>query len=205
MTPLNDSTLVAEFVYDAATQAWTWTPGLRELHGLDEVTAPTTDHLLAPMHPDDRPMMLERFRHHLQHPGAYTCTYRMTDVRGRHHQLRFVGKAVAAGDTVVTLQGFVLDISEDLHAWTSQAIDGAMEHHAAIEQAKGALMLAFHIGAGEAFDLLRTVSNRQNRKLAVVAQQISDGLSDPSLADRDPVSLLLELVGTSDTEQPTPS
>ena len=200
MTPLNDSALVAEFAYDVATEVWTWSAALRQLHGLTEAEVPTTQHLLAPMHPDDRPVMLERFERHLHQPGAYTCMYRMTDPQGRGHQLRFVGKAVADGDRVVTLEGFVLDISGDVKAWTSQAVEGVMEHHAAIEQAKGALMLAFHASADEAFDLLRTFSNRQNRKLALVAEQISGGLSDRSLADQDPASVLLRIMGASVVE-----
>ena len=204
MSPLNDSSLVAEFEYDVAAQAWTWSAGLRELHGLDQHTTPTTEHLLAPMHPDDRPVMLERFQRHLCVPGAYTCMYRMTGPDGRGHQLRFVGKAVARDGAVVALEGFVLDISSDVQAWTSQAIGGVMEHHAAIEQAKGALMLAFHISADEAFDMLRTFSNRQNRKLALVAEQISTGLSDPALADKDPVTVLLEIVGSSASRRPLP-
>jgi hypothetical protein len=48
----------------------------------------------------------------------------------------------------------------------------AMESRATIEQAKGILMAAEHCTPDEAFDMLTRASQRQNRKLALIAADI---------------------------------
>lgn len=48
----------------------------------------------------------------------------------------------------------------------------AMRNRAVIEQAKGMLMLRLRIDEDKAFDYLRTMSNRTNRKLVEVAAEV---------------------------------
>lgn len=50
----------------------------------------------------------------------------------------------------------------------------AMRSRATIEQAKGVLMAQSNVGPDEAFDMLRRASQRENRKLRDVAQDIVD-------------------------------
>ncbi|KQU68949.1 PAS and ANTAR domain-containing protein [Phycicoccus sp. Root101] len=189
--------MAAEFAYDALANRWTWSANLRELHGLSPDAAPTTEHLVGVVHADDKPAMLDRLHEHLRTAGAYTHVYRVTDAHGRSRRLRLVAKSTAKDDRVLSLHGFVLDVTNDVQTWQTDAIDQAMQHRAAIEQAKGALMLAFHIDDVEAFDMLRAFSSRQNRRLADVAAYITASLSDPTFIDPDPVQVLLEIVAAS--------
>jgi AmiR/NasT family two-component response regulator len=55
----------------------------------------------------------------------------------------------------------------------------AMESRATIEQAKGILMAVEHCSPGAAFDILTRASQRQNRKLALVAAEIVERTSQP--------------------------
>lgn len=48
----------------------------------------------------------------------------------------------------------------------------ALESRGVIDQAKGVLMVTQHCGPDEAFDILRRASQRQNRKLRVIAEEV---------------------------------
>ncbi|EBF6878256.1 ANTAR domain-containing protein, partial [Salmonella enterica subsp. enterica serovar Saintpaul] len=180
------------FEYDAQTCRWTWSEGLRELHGLSSHDEPTTDIMLERMLEEDRVSTFERFQEHLRTPGPYSCVYRMRDPAGRLHSLRYVGYSEPGGDEIKRLYGFVIDITSMLHDNATRAVAGALEHRAEIEQAKGALMLTFNIDDQAAFELLRSYSSRTNTKLAVVAQRITYGLHDPRHLGADPVRKLLD-------------
>jgi PAS domain S-box-containing protein len=194
MAHVSDNGLAATFTYDVASDRWEWSRSLQELHGLDAVEQPTTQHLLDSMLEEDRQLALERFQHHLSRPGPGTWVYRMVDREGRIRTLRFVGNALGRDGQVQVLRGFVMDVSNDVTAWQATAVQAAVEHRSAIDQAKGALMLAFHIDEDEAFGMLRNFSNQHNVKLRVVADAIVAGLSDPQYAEPDPVDVLLEIV-----------
>jgi len=56
----------------------------------------------------------------------------------------------------------------------SERLTEAMRSRAVIEQAKGILMAQSHAGPERAFDMLRIASQRENRKLREIAQEIVD-------------------------------
>jgi hypothetical protein len=167
-----DRALVAEFAFDTRTSTWTWSQGLRDLHGLAKTEQPRTDHMLQAAHPEDIPVLEAGLRRLLAQPGPDTWTYRMTDAAGRLRRLRVVATALGSGEDVTTLEGFVLDVTQDIRDWQAEAVDAALEHRATIEQAKGALMVALRIDDEEAFDVLRSVSSHRNEKLWAVAQHL---------------------------------
>lgn len=61
----------------------------------------------------------------------------------------------------------------------SQQLAEAMMSRATIEQAKGILMGAQRVGADEAFQILVRASQRENRKLREIAEQIVRGATQP--------------------------
>ncbi|WP_162246812.1 ANTAR domain-containing protein [Phycicoccus sp. Root101] len=105
-----------------------------------------------------------------------------------------MGHAEADEGQVTRLYGFVVDITDMLRETAAAAVAGALEHRAVIEQAKGALMLSFGINDEAAFELLRTYSSRSNIKLAVVAERIAQGLSDPQYSSLEPGRSLLNVL-----------
>jgi GAF domain-containing protein len=60
----------------------------------------------------------------------------------------------------------------------TQQLQEALTSRAVIDQAKGILMGQHRVGADEAFDILRTTSQRENRKLRELAQEMVDRASD---------------------------
>jgi hypothetical protein len=61
-------------------------------------------------------------------------------------------------------------------------VANAVASRAAIEQAKGALMITYGLGEDEAFALLRWHSQHSNIKLRDIAAAITDRTTDPDLA-----------------------
>ena len=182
------------FEYEVESARWTWSEGLRALHGLGVDDQPTTGMMLESMVEEDRLLMLTRFKHHLDHPGPYSCVYRLVSATGQVRRVIFVGESEAVDGTVKRLSGFVVDITEPMRQSAREAVAASAEHRAAIEQAKGALMLTFGIAEDGAFDLLRAYSSRHNIKLAQVAERIVSGLADPAFSSDDPVRNLLDIV-----------
>lgn len=185
------------FEYEVSNGRWAWSHRLRELHGLGPHDDATTEILLQHMDPDDRPIMLARFHEHLTHPGPYSCSYRMTDAGGCTRRIIFVGRSVAVAGTVESLTGFVVDITEPAREIAREAVTASAEHRAAIEQAKGALMLSLGIDEDAAFNVLRVYSSRTNRKLAQIAEVLTASLAAAG-ATNNPVNALLEVLRSMD-------
>lgn len=194
MSPVCPDESAFLFEYDVQANRWSWSSGLRDLHGLSPAELPTTQVMLDRMVLQDRHTMRRRFEEHLATPGPYSCTYQMHDSHGRLHRLRYVGQSEAGGGEVKRVYGFVVDITDLLRDHAAGAVAGAVEHRATIEQAKGALMLSFSINDEAAFELLRGYSSRSNVRLAAVAARIVRGLSDPQYARDDPVRSLLDIL-----------
>lgn len=182
------------FEYEAESGRWTWSEGLRELHDLAPDEVPTTDLILDHMVEEDRPVMIARFQHHLDHPGPYSCVYSLVRGDGQIRRVIFVGESEAVGGEVKRLTGFVVDLTEPIRETARAAVAASAEHRAAIEQAKGALMLTFGVEEDGAFELLRAYSSRHNIKLAEVAHRIVAGLCDPAFSRDEPVRSLLDIV-----------
>lgn len=186
------------FRYDVGRGHWSWSAGLRALHGLGPAGEPTTELMLDRMVEEDRAVVLERFDAHLRSLGPFSCVYRMRDPDDHVRRLIFVGRGEGRGEgpegAVEVLSGFVVDLTEPWQDNARVAVAASVEHRAAIEQAKGALMLSFGIEEDAAFGLLRAYSNQHNVKLAVVAERIVAGLSAPEFSRDEPVRSLLDIV-----------
>ena len=182
------------FEYEAESGRWTRSQGLRELHDLAPGQEPTTDLILDRMVEEDRPVMMARFKHHLDHPGPYSCVYSLVRSDGRIRRVIFVGESEAVDGDVKRLTGFVVDLTVPIRETARAAVAASAEHRGAIEQAKGALMLTFGVEEDGAFELLRAYSSRHNIKLAEVAHRIVSGLCDPAFSRDEPVRSLLDIV-----------
>lgn len=185
--PLADSQVML-FEYQVEARRWSWSGGLRALHGVGDHEVPTTELILSRMVEEDRAEMLARFRHHLEHEGPYSCVYRLRDPQGQVHRIMFVGQSEGVAGTVKRLTGIVVDITEPLLDHAREAVAASAEHRCAIEQAKGALMLRFGVDADVAFGLLRSYSNQHNIKLAALAERMVAGFTDPRMDRRNPLS-----------------
>jgi len=194
--------MTSPFTYDVTSGLWTLGDGLAQMHGLTPHDVVTTQTLLDRIHLEDRTEMLQRFQHHLRHEGAYSCAYRMTDAEGQTRRLRFVGNSLAAGGRIFRLEGFVLDIGEEITQWQAEPVTASAAHRATIEQAKGVLMLAFGVDHDDAFRMLVGYSQQRNTKLREVAALVTGEVSKPPLlTPAERVDRLLRAIGDPQVDQ----
>lgn len=193
------------FDYHVADERWHWSSSLRDLLGVGPDEPPTTARLFAKVAADHLPQTWSTFQEATRRPGAFSSTFDLHDGRERLRRVVMAGQSTGQDGAVAELSGFLVDITETLRASEQHAVDASSLHRAAIEQAKGALMLSFGISDEAAFEVLRAESNRHNIKLAVVAQRITARLSDPVFAREDPVRALLDILKTVQLPEQPPS
>jgi hypothetical protein len=107
------------------------------------------------------------------------------------------GRCDSAG-TISQIHGYIIDVTDTLHrelaAATGLAVANAVASRAAIEQAKGALMITYGLDEDEAFALLRRHSQHSNIKLRAIAATITDRATDPDLAGLPAVSRITHIL-----------
>jgi hypothetical protein len=184
------------FDFDVAEQRWCWSPSLRELLVVGPDEPATTTRLFENVALEDLPGTWAAFREAIRQEGAFSFTFGLRDGRDRLRRVVMAGQSTGRDGRVAELSGFLVDITETLRVNEQHAVEASSLHRAAIEQAKGALMLSFGISDEAAAELLRAESNRHNIKLAVVAQRITARVSDPVFAREDPVRSLLDILKT---------
>ncbi|WP_371830492.1 ANTAR domain-containing protein [Antrihabitans cavernicola] len=168
-------------------QRWEWSDAVAGKHGSRPGAAhPSPKLLLSHKHPDDRPAvpaLLDKVR-----DGApFSSRHRIIDTAGHTHLVVVVADRMlsAAGELLGTA-GFYVDITDGVQADLQVAIDEAIaeitESRAAIEQAKGALMLTYNISADRAFDVLAWRSQQTNLKVRDLAQRILHDMTEVDIA-----------------------
>ncbi|WP_369140831.1 ANTAR domain-containing protein [Modestobacter versicolor] len=186
-SPAAGSRPAGRFRGDLATDQWWWSPELYDLLGaVPGQGQPSLGALLAPVHPVDCPGL----RAALSAAGTVgtpvTREYRVTGPGGADRTLLLVCEPETDGAGRVTaLTGLVVEVGRDrvappadeqLHRLETEVeqLRSAMASRAAIEQAKGVLMLLVGCGEQVAFDLLAHISSHTHRKVRDVAAAIID-------------------------------
>lgn len=191
-TPAAADCLAGTFRYEAKSGKLHWSEEIYLIHGygLGEIV-PTIELLLSHKHPDDRKRSREILAE-LGSDGGCFCSYdRLIDARLREHRVLTAGKAVLDhSGNLSRIDGFVIDLTRTLQRETErvarEAVVGANATRGTIEQAKGILMGALHIGSDAAFRLLVTYSQHTNTKLAGTAGELVDlanSTNDPAVLD----------------------
>jgi hypothetical protein len=197
---------VGSFRISLPTRDWTWSSGLLEILGLDETDPPSEDLLLERQHADDR-VAVQRLIDEVVARGEPTAVWhRVVRPDSTVRRVVTVASGVRGGDgNLEAVSGRAVDVTEPVRLATSHGVEEALERlsetRPAIDQAKGALMLAFNIDDETAFALLRNYSQHVNRKVRDLAADLVESLSQPggwsagtrNLLDR----LMRELVDSS--------
>ena len=183
---------VGAFVYDVAHRRWTWSEGLYRILGFapGEVV-PSTELLLAHRHPGDDEAGLSMVRAALGTGAPFSIRRHLIDARGRSRTVVLVGRGRVEDCALTEVHGYVVDVTEslaeDVREQADAAIEAARQHRGALEQAKGAVMLALGVDADTAFDLLSAKSQAANVKVHRIAEdlmaQVGDGVLSPTTAE----------------------
>lgn len=177
----NPHTLVGSFTWDVDDDHWWWSDELFVIHGFEPgEVIPTTDLWLAHKHPEDIDKVKHSVEGALVHRDKFGCYHRILDARRRERHVLLAGNTEQDGDDL-RLRGFVADLTSarahDLQPAIDDAIGEMMVNRATIEQAKGAIMLAYGITPTAAFEILRTASQNGNTKVHELAERLVEMLA----------------------------
>ncbi|WP_082753777.1 PAS and ANTAR domain-containing protein [Mycobacterium sp. NAZ190054] len=170
-------------------QRWEWSDEVARMHGYEPGTiTPTTELLLAHKHPEDRRHVQELLDHALHSGGSFSSRHRFLDTQNREHSvLVLADRMLDDTGAVIGTEGYYVDLTDTLDQARRDVLDTALpdlfEARAAIEQAKGALMLVYGVGADQAFELLQWRSQQTNTKLRLLAAQIVAEFGNVELRD----------------------
>jgi ANTAR domain/PAS fold len=184
--------LAGRFRGDLTTEQWWWSPELYALHGISAGSvAPTIGVLLSHVHDADRPVVREALSTAATAATPVAREYRLRRSDGSQRTALLVCEPESSSGAVTALSGLVVDVTEGRssaatdelvrHLETEvEQLRNAMASRAAIEQAKGILMLLMGCGDQVAFDLLAHISSHTHRKVRDVAVSIIESASGRS-------------------------
>ena len=169
---------VGSFRFWFVDQRWEWSDEVSRMHGYEPGSVvPTTELVLSHKHPDDRTPVQELLNRAWHSGRSFSSRHRLLDTAGDVHKVIVVAdRTVDEDGAVVGTAGYYIDLTATLHENRQEVLDEALpkvvESRAAIEQAKGALMLVYGISTEQAFHLLRWRSQQTNTKVRVLAEQL---------------------------------
>jgi hypothetical protein len=180
--------VTGRYRFDRRTGAWWWSHEMFSLYGLAPGSAPPdTEEYHRYQHAEDRERVLEAISTACATGRDFALETRIVRADGRERDVVLVGEALmdSASGMVAAVEGMAIDITEchppgspteraqALQAEVGQ-LRAAMASRAAIEQAKGILMLLTSCSDQVAFDLLAHISSHTHRKVRDVAVVITE-------------------------------
>jgi hypothetical protein len=175
--PDGETDRVGWFRFYFDDQRWEWSPEVHRMHGyLPGSVCPTTELVLSHKHPDDYRQIADTLEEIRRTRRAFTSRHRIRDVQRRVHHVVVVGDQLHDDSgNVIGTHGFYLDVTpseQERQQKMTAAVAEIAGNRAAINQAKGMLMMAYGIDAEPAFDLLKWRSQQTNVKLRTLAEQV---------------------------------
>lgn len=179
---------VGRYRLDLASGRWSWSDEVYRMHGFQPgEVVPTTDLMLSHKHPEDRARVDGVLREAARTGEPFSSVHRIRDAEGTVRTIAVTGQGRRDPETgaIVELIGYFIDVThaqrEAAQREATRSIRASAERRAAIEQAKGVLMVAFGVDAEEAFDHLRRASNQVNVPVRDLAAWLVHWFSRPGL------------------------
>jgi hypothetical protein len=162
-------------------QRWEWSEQVQRLHGYQPGTVtPTTDLVLSHKHSDDRDQVATTIDNITHTRGALSSRHRIIDAGGEVHWVVVIGDQFFDDDgAVIGTHGFYVDVTpaeREREDMITARVSEIADNRGPIEQAKGMLMLIYDVDDGVAFGLLKWLSQENNLKLRVLAEQVCTDL-----------------------------
>lgn len=162
-------------------ERWEWGDAVSRMHGYPPGSVvPTTQLVLSHKHPDDYAEVAHLIER-MNEGYPFSSKHRIVDTAGEVHHVVVVGDCTHDWNNDVTgSAGFYVDITDwhdnEVRESVDEVVTELTKSRAAIEQAKGALMLVYGISAPRAFDILVWRSQETNVRLRTVAENFVSGL-----------------------------
>ncbi|PPJ24706.1 antitermination regulator [Nocardia nova] len=168
---------VGWFRFWFADQRWEWSDEAAQMYGYPSAdTEPTTDLLISHKHPDDHAELAASIAASVKTGEPICGQHRIVDAGGETREIIVVGEQLTDDDgAVIGAGGYFVDVTETIaeerNDALSEVLPEVIESRAVIEQAKGALTLAYGISPEQAFRVLSWRSQETNTKLRELAAQ----------------------------------
>ena len=168
---------VGWFRFYFADERWEWSEQVQLMHGYEPGTVtPTTELVLSHKHPDDYQQVAATLEEMRRSHRTFSTRHRIIDTLGGVHSVVVIGDQLydERGELIGT-HGFYVDVTpsdEFTQELVSAAVAEIAENRAAIEQAKGMVMLIYRVSADAAFEVLKWRSQETNIKLRILAEQL---------------------------------
>ncbi|MGY1621312.1 ANTAR domain-containing protein [Geodermatophilus sp. SYSU D00965] len=205
--------LAGRFRHDRRTGNWAWSPEMARLLGLPRGGAhPCAELLARALHPGDRSRALDAITRACADGLPFSLRVRLGSRSGLGTPAVLVGEPVVdAAGSVDALEGLLVLLPEEAEVDAASCAHGsvddrvqaletevcqlrtAMASRAAIEQAKGILMLLTSCGEQVAFDLLAHISSNCHRKVRDVAVAIAESAAGRSSLPADVRALIRDV------------
>ncbi|EME22081.1 PAS and ANTAR domain-containing protein [Rhodococcus triatomae] len=178
---------VGSFRFTLRDQRWDWSDEVAAMHGYPPgAVTPTTELLLSHKHPDDRDAVAATLADTVEKGAPFCSRHRIVDTAGHtRHVLVVADQEIDEHGDLLGTAGFYIELDDTDHHEGEQpesdaahALPDIVRARAAIEQAKGALMLVYGISADRAFDVLTWRSQESNVKLRLLAHQLVAEFTD---------------------------
>jgi hypothetical protein len=169
---------VGRYEYRLDEDAWSWSDTFCRILGFEPGdVVPSAGVLAAHLRPDGMDRGVEAVAEAFTTGHPFSVYTRITDGHGAQRTVLVTGHGLPGEDgRVRRVVGHLVDLSEARREASQvdvqEALAGALEHRAVIEQAKGVLMLAHGVDAEEAFELLRAYSQDKNVKVRDLADRL---------------------------------
>ncbi|MBM7516375.1 ANTAR domain-containing protein [Nocardioides nitrophenolicus] len=170
--------LAGRFSYVPRRDQWRWDAVAARLHGLeDEPARVTTERLRALVHPSDGGRVDQLVTSLGQERGPFAVGYRVELPRGPQRRILVV---VGPRGPAPYAEGFVVDatasLGPEIQRVVSASVAYAVGDTAVVEQAAGALCLAYGFDLGQARTQLARWAEQKAVTVAEVARWIVDAL-----------------------------
>lgn len=176
--------MTGRFSFDVADGTWQWDPEVYRIHGFaPDSVQPTLEHVLGAAVGSDGDRVKEALGCMAVTAESFSLHYRLLAADGCERSVVLVGeRAVCDANDVTLIEGYLIDLTADVEAAASEAADAAVqasaEHRGVIEQAKGALMLAYGFDEKAAFSMLTWWSRNRNIKIRDLAANLMQASED---------------------------
>jgi hypothetical protein len=169
---------VGSFRFWFVGQRWEWSDEVARMHGYEPGSVvPTTKLLLSHKHPEDRAHVQDLLDYALRSGESFSSRHRFVDTAGNVHDAIVVAdRMLDETGAVLGTAGHYIDLTDTFDETRQEVLDDALpdlfESRAAIEQAKGVLMVVYRISPEQAFRVLQWRSQESNTKLRALATQL---------------------------------
>ncbi|GAA1720387.1 PAS and ANTAR domain-containing protein [Isoptericola hypogeus] len=179
---------VGRYRLDLANGEWAWSDEIFTMHGFapGEIV-PTTELMLSHKHPDDRARVDSVLKQAAATGQPFSSVHRIVDGHGEIRTLAVTGQGRKDPETgeVTELFGYFIDVTDANRELAQReatvSIQASAERRAAIEQAKGVLMVGLALEPDDAFDRLRVASNLSNVPVRELATWLVEWFARPGM------------------------